>query len=300
MEARFIDKGPNSLAGRIGSRVLAWLIVLNLGVSLLIWTVAFLTKGNLRLELYLGLPGSWDGFCRQPWGILTYMITQAGILHLFFNLLWLYFFGRIALLVMTDRQLLFLYVGGGLAGGIAFLIRSGMSPTPFPLLGASAAVMALIACAPVYRPDFRINLLLFGRVPMIVIALISAALTFLGTGGGNSGGQMAHIGGLAFGVIMGLIMRHQIDPSGFIASISDGLKRRQSNYRATRAAKRRRADETLLTGIRGRLADRERLDELLDKIRASGYTSLSRTERAELNALSNRLDSPRGFEEDDL
>lgn len=298
MAVGIIDKGPGSMAARIGSRSLAWLISINIIVSLVIWTCALFSGGRVRIEDWLGLPGSWTGFCRQPWGIATYMVSQTGILHLLFNLLWLLCFGRIALMVMLDRQLTFLYVGGGLAGGLAFLIWNALSPTGSLLLGASASVMSLMVATAVYRPKLRLNLWLIGEVGIITITVISILLTFLGAGGGNGGGQAAHIGGLIFGVWAGLMMCRQKDPSRIPDVIKSSLERRRAEWRSRREAKVRRADEALLTGIRGRLADRERLDELLDKIRASGYASLTRSEKAELNALSNRLDSGPRIEEE--
>ncbi len=288
MAGDIFDGRRNRLSALIGSQVLAWLIGINIAVSLVVWLVG---AGGFRLDAWLGLPGSWSGFLQRPWGLLTYMFTQADVLHMLFNVLTLYWFGRVTLWLITERQLLFIYVGGGLAGGVAFLIWNAVSPSGLLLLGASASVMALIVTVSFYQPRFEVNLFLIGRVKLVLIGLIFIGLTLLGIGGGNGGGQAAHIGGIVFGLFTALALRKGADPTKFLSGINERINTLQAERRERKAASRRRADEALLTGIRGRLADRERLDELLDKIRASGYSSLSRSERAELNALSNRLDS---------
>lgn len=293
MAVRFIDKGHGSLAGRLGSVSLAWLITVNIAVSLVLWTGMLISHGDSGMAAWLALPGSWDGFVSRSWTLLTYMVTQTGFLHLVFNLLWLCFFGRIAAMMTTDCNILSMYVGGGIAGGIAFLLGDLLMEGSTPLLGASASVMTLIAATAVYQPRMRLNLWLFGRVDLVWIAVISIALTYLGAGGGNSGGQLAHTGGLLFGLWCGWRMKQQKDPNPAITGLLSAVSGWRDRRRADKISKRRRADAELMTGIRGRLADRERLDELLDKIRTSGYTSLTRSERSELNALSNRLNSPR-------
>ena len=293
MAVRFIDKGPGSLASRVGSRPLAWLIAANITVALAVWILSLATRGRIDATLWLALPESWKIFATRPWTLLTYMFTQTGFLHLVFTLLWLFFFGKIAAMMMTDRNLLFIYFGGGISGGVLFLAAAASAGTHAPLLGASASVMALIVATAVFQPRVRLNLWLFGHVDLIWIAVVSVALTYLGAGGGNAGGQLAHTGGLLFGLWAGWRMRQHKDPASLSPPGTTGISKSRDRIRSDRISRRRRADAELLTGIRGRLADRERLDELLDKIRSSGYTSLTRSERAELNALSNRLDSPR-------
>lgn len=46
---------------------------------------------------YLELPAWTLQFVKQPWSLLTYMFMHAGILHLLFNMLWLYWFGQMFL-----------------------------------------------------------------------------------------------------------------------------------------------------------------------------------------------------------
>lgn len=289
MAGHITDGNHPSLARKTGSRILAGLIIINLAVSAVIWLTGLGNKFDLGS--YLALSGSWSGFCQRPWGLLTYMVTQTDLLHLLFNILWLYFFGRISLMIMKEQEILFLYIGGGLTGGIVFLLWSLSSPSYMPLMGASASVMALIVSIAVYRPKFRVNLFIFGEVSLLLLAVISIALTFFGAGGGNSGGQAAHIGGLLFGLWAGWMLRRGTDLIRIFKPLTGKISDRIAHRRAEKADRRRHANDELLSGIRGRLADRERLDELLDKIRASGYNSLTKTERAELNALSNRLDS---------
>ena len=52
---------------------------------------------------YLEFPAWWERFIRQPWSLFTYMFMHAGILHILFNMLWLYWFGRLFLQIFFGK-----------------------------------------------------------------------------------------------------------------------------------------------------------------------------------------------------
>ncbi len=283
------------------SRVLAWMIIVNCAVFLILWLTVMI--GNS-----CGIPGNFtmQWFCvsssvpmalRHAWTALTYMVTQYDFLHLLFNVLWLFWFGRVLMTSLSDRHLLWLYIGGGITGAILYVgVRAAipeLSPEDSYLCGASASVLALIAAAAIRTPDLRLYLLIFGEVKFKWIAVGCILLTFAGIGGGNAGGQAAHVGGLLFGAAFAYALKKGFDPvkkkeevvavrRKAILNVSELIKPRTEVVRDGHAVAK---------AVSGKLADANRLDVLLDKIRLSGYTSLTDTERKELNALSQRLDS---------
>ncbi len=255
-----------------GSAVLAWL---TLGLVAVWLIVTVLTLAGRMMHFYvpiaewLTLPSYFPLFLTRPWTLLTYMAVHFDVLHMLFNVLWLYWFGRIMLAVFSDRHLLLAFIGGGVAGGIVFLASAAIGYGSGWLCGCSAAVIAVMCVAAIRLPDHPVNLFLIGEVKLKWVAIVCCVLTFIG-GGGN---QAAHIGGAIWGVALGLMLRNGIDPISRLSSPQ---------------TPKRKADR-MVKALRDRQADIERLDQLLDKIRLSGYGSLSARERKELNEISSRI-----------
>lgn len=275
-----------------GSRTLAWLILANTVLSLLLMLCSLI--GGIAgfstefLTVWFALPGTLNAFLTHPWTLLTYMFVQFSILHLLFNLIWLFWFGAV-IVDIRPRSILPLYIGGGLAGGIAFLLVCILSEHPAFLAGSSASALAIIAAAAILAPDMEMRFFLIGNVKLKWFAPACILLALLG-GAGNAGAFAAHIGGALFGVLYALSAKKHfsLKTPSFITLIAD--KKVKAKQR------RRQADPPSAEGVRnfsqaasGRLCDAERLDALLDKIRVSGYSSLSDAERFELEALSKRL-----------
>lgn len=276
--ARFIDRYNRYFA----TPVLAWLIGINIAVFLAVWTVILSgnsigVTGNFTIS-WLCVPTEPATVLTRPWTLLTYMVTQYDILHLLFNVLWLYWFGTLLASAVSPKGLAWLYVASGLAGGVLYVLTDLLWPelnNPGTYLcGASASVLGIMAAAAVMRPDKPVNLLLFGTVRLRWVALVCIILTFAGVGGGSTSAQSAHAGGVLCGALWGFISQGSFKP----------LKRRP------RLRKPVRDGNAVAQAMAGRLADTSRLDILLDKIRVSGYNSLSVGERNELNELSRRLD----------
>ncbi|MDE5998086.1 MAG: rhomboid family intramembrane serine protease [Muribaculaceae bacterium] len=262
-----------------GSETLAWLTLGEIVVWLLV-TVITLTGKLMHFYVpvaeWLTLPSLFPLFLTRPWTLLTYMCVHFDVLHVLFNVLWLYWFGRIMLITLSDRHLLLAFIGGGIAGGVFFLAAAALGYGSGWLCGCSAAVIAVMCVAAILLPDHTINLFLIGEVKLKWVAVVCCLLTFLG-GGGN---QAAHIGGLTWGVTLGLLLRNGIDLTRRIPSFS--------KYMGSRSDNNRRAD-TMVRVLKQRQTDMERLDSLLEKIKLSGYESLSGKERKELNELSKKL-----------
>ena len=272
--------------------VLAWTLAVNCVIFFLMALCA--VSGKLGapllgdLPLWLELPAHWSLWLQKPWTLVTYMFTHQDFFHLLFNMLWLLWFGYILLERYSPGRLMGLYFGGGIAGGLLYMVGPYLIPSLYPwgshLLGASASVMAIMAAAAVLMPDYRLHLFFIGDVKLRWMALGMIVLAFLGLGGGNAGGSVAHIGGVLYGVVAGLAFRGK---SQEVRGKSLG------NVRVTgREPKRRDPFKKAGTVGNPRLQaemDEKRLDQLLDKIRVSGFNSLSNKEREELETLSRRL-----------
>lgn len=260
-----------------------WLVTVNTVIFLLYWLLR-LCSVNI-FDRILPLPSLPEAALLRPWTAFTYMFTHFELLHLVCNMLWLWWFGRLFDPWLSRRRLLTLYITGGLAGAAMYLLAGGMGWIPRgTLVGASASVMCLMAATALARPSQKINLLFIGEIKLIWIAAVCVALAFLGLGGGNSGGQMAHLGGLVTGAVFGLssLYRQRRTKAKPLRSAPEKSSRQEGRN----AAGRRMHTPRIAPEISARI----RLDQLLDKIRVSGYESLSRAERDELKSLSSRID----------
>lgn len=260
-----------------------WLTFTETGVWLAVTIVSLLGSVlhfTSPVAEWLTLPSAFPLFVTRPWTLLTYMAVQFDVFHLLFNVLWLYWFGRLLLLTLPEKSLALYFFGGGIAGGIFFLAASGAGVGGGWLCGCSAAVISVMAGAAIRLPDHPVGLFLIGEVKLKWVAIACCILTFIG-GGGN---QAAHFGGLVWGTGMALMLRAGHDPARWLCIPGKGSDGRESD--------RRRSAKKMVDILRERQQDSERLDALLDKIRLSGYGSLSRREREELQELSQKIKRP--------
>lgn len=272
------------------------LLIINVGIFLLVWAVELLGWlfnlkgiGGLVLEQLMGT-SDLSKLVRRPWSPITYMFTHHAPMHLFWNMIMLWFSGRVFEDLLGGKRLLGNYLLGGLTGFL-FYALGGFMPAHLglashgPILGASAAVMGVFIGIASYRPDFRFNLILLGPVKLKYIAIVVLVLDLIAIrSGSNTGGHLAHLGGALYGYVASLQLRMGNDWSmGF----TNWLERLQGLFKPGRRAKMRveRPASSKRKRPRNRGADLEKkrrqdkIDAILDKISRSGYDSLTKEER---------------------
>src|SRR5690606_37603304 len=189
-------------------------IAINVGVFLLLnllFVVEFLAghAGAIsdQIQKQLVVPTQYSLLAAKPWTLFTYMFTQREFFHLLFNMLWLFWLGKIFLDFLNKRQFIFAYILGGLAGGITYLLIYNYIPVfrndaQFSyLLGSSASVMAIVVVTATLLPDYSIRMLFFGNVKLKYLALVFIILDLIGIAGANPGGSLSHLGGALFGFL---------------------------------------------------------------------------------------------------
>ena len=270
-----------------------WLVLVNVAVFLAA-TIADLIFPSGMAREYLSLMASGMWTLTHPWTLATYMVVHFNVLHILFNMLWLWWFGRMADDLGTNVWAA--YIAGGLVGGLLYLGAgmAGLFVSPgAQLVGASASVMCIMTALAFKAPDVELNLFLIGRVKLKWFALICIVLAFLGLGGGNSGGVIAHIGGVLTGVVIGLKQRGRLRLPRTISLVPGGLRTARARARMRKARPEvlsRRAAAQSSGEQTSPAQQHRRLDQLLDKIKVSGYASLSNSEKEELKRLSQNID----------
>lgn len=282
---------------KIGS-VLTKLIYLNLGIFVAVVTFGAISsllgyKTMNWLVYYLSVPSDLFDLLFRPWTLLTYMFTHKELLHILFNVLWLYWMGRIFLEFLNGRRLLSVYIMGGFCGALLYValyaVLPGLQGSAL-LMGASGSVMAIVFGLAAYMPNYKINLMFIGPVSLKVIALVAFVLDLLALSQSkNMGGHIAHLGGAFYGLYFGLRMNKGYDVTRGVAAIGDKIfglfKPRRNlnvNYRSDHAP------TSASTIERKNPVDQKRIDEILDKIHRSGYDSLTKEEKDILFRMSKK------------
>lgn len=233
----------------------------------------------------------WHDLLRHPWGVVTYMFLHQGFLHILFNLLWLFWFGRIFSEYFTGRQLLNVYICGGIAGALLYILSFNVFPVfdgvHSMAIGASAAVYAIVLATAVYVPNYTIYVMFLGQVKIKWIAVFSLISDLAMLDGANAGGHIAHIGGAIFGICFILMLRRGTDISGWVGRIIDGVsaifKRKPKmkvSYKRTDGGYRR--PESDYDYNERKHNEQKEIDAILDKIAKSGYNGLTEDEKRTL------------------
>ncbi len=273
LKSFFLQK--NMLSRLMLINIVIWLICLF--VSVFTWLfnisdISFVTK-------LFAVPSDIATLAEKPWSILTYMFLQEQFWHLFFNMLMLYYGGKIFLQYFSQKQLLITYIFGGIVGALFFILAFNAFPVfedkkavSFAL-GSSASVLSILIAAATYRPDYTLNLFLLGQVKMKWVAIVFVVIDFLSITSGNSGGHIAHLGGALWGFLYAYMLKNNFD-FYLIFKRKPRIKvksRNTENYH-----QRPKTDEEYNAE---RAKNQEEIDRILDKIAKNGYSSLSEKEK---------------------
>lgn len=268
------------------------LIAINVSVFLLISIarLVFWLSGNgpdmYFFKDFFAVPSDLGMLLRQPWTLITYMFTHGDLLHILFNMLLLYWFGTILTEFMGVRKILPVYLLGGLAGALLFIISYQIFPVFNAAVpearawGASASVMAIMVAAATLVPDYVIFLMFLGPVKIKWIALITVIIDLISIPSSNAGGHIAHLGGALFGFFFVRQMQQGRDLAAGVNRIFDNvasLFKRRPPLKVTHRDKRPLKSKTKKNSTPS--ARQEKLDSILDKIALSGYESLTREEK---------------------
>lgn len=289
-------KLQNIVGKYIYANVAVYIIVVLIGVFSVLFNL-----GNTENSIvhYLELPSSLSHLIHRPWTLFSYMFLHVDFMHILWNMLALYFFGRIFLDFYSVRHFVGTYLLGGLLGGIAFVLSYNIFPYFVQraensyLVGASAAVLAIVVASAVRNPGYRVNLLLVGSVKLSTIAILTVAVSVFMLAGNNAGGNFAHLGGAVAGWLVAYMLNRGVDVTAVVNRPIDWFV---MLLRKIRAPRRKKNKFKYTAG--GRASDYEynaakkaseaEIDKILEKIKRGGYSSLSEDEKKRLFEASSK------------
>ena len=283
------------------------LLYLNISVFLLFaLTNAFtsLFTGNFGLipnlaDDLLALPSDPLRLLLRPWTILTYMFTHFGFRHILFNMIVLYFSGKILMEYLGEKRMLALYIYGGIGGGLLYIILYNLSPIlgQGSVVGASAGCIAVLVAGALYMPQMPVRLWGIFEIKYWMLAAGIVTLDVLNLTGSNAGGHIAHLGGAIVAFFFIRSMRQGHEWNVYLFQIIDAVrnmlfrpkskkKRRgfsfgESSYVKYEEVKKPKGSSSKSS------QDTAKMDAILDKIKEKGYDSLSKEEKAYLFKISN-------------
>ena len=273
------------------------LIYINVGVYVITTLITILlqlfNRSASGIFDLLALPASFTRFIIQPWSLFTYMFMHAGLLHILFNMLWLYWFGQLFLYFFSGKHLRGLYILGGICGGLLYMTAYNAFPYFQPMVemssmvGASASVLAIVVATAYREPNYPIRLFLFGTIRLKYLALIVVATDLLFITSNNAGGHIAHLGGALAGLWFAASLRKGTDVTLWINKTLDGITslfskktwKRKPKMKVHYSNQSRQKDYDYNAQKK---AQSDEVDRILDKLKKSGYESLTTEEKKSL------------------
>lgn len=265
--------------------------------------VGFLTINLIRLVLWLGNAGVVHPVYYQirkyltlssepwfdlthPWVLITSIFLHEGFWHLLWNMLFLFWFGRIVGDLIGNHRVMPLYLLGGIFAGLIFILSAQFLPFgnhgEVYALGASGAVMALVVAAGMIAPDYGIHLIIIGEVRLKYIVAVLVVLDLISLANdSNTGGHFAHLGGAFFGYLFIVLIREGIDLSAGVNSLKAsivGLFQPAQQKKGPRLVYVQENGKRKKT-TRNEVNPQKKLDDILEKIKQKGIESLSAEER---------------------
>ncbi len=287
---------------------LVQLIVINIGIFVIAGILlVFSTLLGFEevfdlIEKQFTIPPAFSEFIFRPWTLITYafMHSFSSFFHILFNMLILYWFGKIFVEFLGSDRVISVYVLGALAGGVVYLLAYNFVPFyinqvgTFPgMVGASAAVYAVAVAIATQMPNYTIHLLFLGPVRIKYIVAVYIFFSLLGSIGGNAGGNLAHLGGALMGFLYIRGLQNGMDLGSWVTQFIEGVgklfnrnkikvsyRSDKKEYQSNRtnyppfSSSQKSESKSAVT--------QDEIDNILDKISESGYESLSKAEKEKL------------------
>ncbi|MEG2103019.1 MAG: rhomboid family intramembrane serine protease [Flavobacterium sp.] len=266
--------------GGIAMRVIYW------NIACFLISLAFFYQysgGSFDYPSWLALSSDPNVFLFKPWTFLTYAFFHSSFLHLLFNMMVLNFASNLFLTFFSQKQYFGLYILSAIFSGVVFALSFYFSNIAGSIVGASAAIMAILAAVTTYQPLMNIRLMLIGNVKLWHITGVILILDLMQFRLDNMGGHISHLAGAVFGFIFIKLLQQGTDLSKIVSKILDffaNLFRKSPTTPFTKVHKNyKKPTEKVTSRIVTKDKTQQQIDEILDKISQSGYDCLTKEEK---------------------
>jgi membrane associated rhomboid family serine protease len=249
---------------------------------------------------WIMLPASLDKLASRPWTVLTYMFADESVFRFIGNMFWLWGFGYILQDLTGNRKLIPIYLYGGIAGAVFFVICYALFPklqvqSAFALLsGANAPVIAIAVAVTTVAPDYRIFPMINGGIPLWILTVLYVLINFSTIQHGDTGSYIANVAGAAAGFFFIYRLRRGHDASVWMNQFFDWCN---DLFNPDRKKKGRSPKDEFYYKVSGTQpfkkipnVTQQRIDEILDKINQQGYRFLTDEEKEILKRAADEED----------
>jgi hypothetical protein len=225
------------------------------------------------------------------------MFTHTSVWHILANVLWLWVFGYILQDMMGNRKLTPVYIYGGIAGALFYVLSYHIFPQlqqSIPgasFFGANAAVMAVAVATTTVTPDYRIFPMINGGIPLWILTLVYVIVDFASVPVGDPGKYISHLAGAAMGFLFIYQMRRGNDWSVWMNNFFDWVL---NVFNPDKKSKKKSIKDEFFYKVKGsdpykKTANitQQRVDAILDKINREGYHLLTDEEKDILKRAAN-------------
>jgi membrane associated rhomboid family serine protease len=289
------------------NNALVWLIIINVVVFVALGFIKIIyqsinDKDFIALQLFhsqifdwFSLPANAAKFFVRPWTIFSYMFTHDGFMFLLSSLLWLWSFGYILQDLSGNNKLVPVYLYGGFAGGIFFLLAANILPhinhtmvSEGSFYGAGTAITAIAIATTTLAPKYKIFPMISGGISLWVLTLVYVSILYLSIGASSLPVAIAHLAAGTVGFIYVKQLQRGNDTGKWMNELVawcdnifnpekkiTRIKQQQHFYKATRIPFEKKMHFT-----------QQKLDDILDKINREGYHFLTAEEKEFLKKAS--------------
>lgn len=223
----------------------------------------------------------------QPWRLVTYMFLHAGGFHLLFNMLWLWWLGRVVEETLGPRSFTVIYLGSGIGGALLDVVFAQFLGINF-VIGASGAVYGVMVAFAMLYPTAPIMLLFLPPIQAryVVAGLIALDVLFLGSSDGTA--RIVHLGGAGIGYLLMKARAGGFDLSGVVRPVERMWYELRGSYSKRKSSPQNSnmysvSDVEIVEEV-----EQSELDEILEKISKKGYDALTKEEKRKLFELSKK------------
>lgn len=293
---RYLDRQIKRITLGDDNNALMVLVAINAMIFIsfgLIQIIYYLTQSSdsafhYEVLRWFILPAKLSTLATLPWTLLTYMFVHVGIIYTLINMLWLWVFGAILQDLSGNTKIIPVYIYGGLAGAIVFIVSSYSIPGLHNeieyefMMGGNASIMAIAVATTTLSPDYRMFRMLNGGIPLWILTLLYIVIDFAGSGG--TAHHLAHLGGGLIGFLFIISLRKGYDWSLWMNQIYLWFMNLFNPDKQKLPPEKIREKVFYNTHgqkpfIKRPVVTQQRIDEILDKINQKGYNHLSEEEK---------------------
>jgi len=256
-------------------------------INVVVFLFCYILEAS-NLVRWFALPVNGLDLIQRIWTIFTYMFLHLpeNANYFLLNLLGFYFIGNLFLRYMNQKQLLSIYILGGVFSGLAFILSFNFFPglnteEGATLMGASGSIFAILFAIATYIPNQTVQVLFIQNIKLKYIAIflililgcLPILLYVLSFKIENKGDYIAHLGGAFFGYFYAKQLKSGNDITIWFTKLIDISKAKKKLHSVH---KRPDTDQEFRNQ---KATQKKEIDIILEKIAKSGYDSLTKKEK---------------------